>query len=334
LLSALPLIFLVRETSVLGRQLAMPSEIYLTGQALYYAHLVALCVALLVRPDVQRTPREVRAAALEWVMAGVGAAFLLFYFDALPEQHGGHALSLARLIQEWVPGLIALGFALGVVGRPYRQVYGVLAVGLIGGQIIGVVVGWRYAEGPYPLWNPLDVNWMLPYLGLAAAAAPGARGAIWVRAAESSAGDRGRSDLALAALALPPVVDLVTRALGLDPELALARSQLTLLTSATLTLLLALRLDAQEQAPARAEPADTAEAREAAGEPSEPLQLASGAAHELNNPLMAVAGWAELAQHRAGADAEPINELLLSTRRAADAVSRLQKLVRSSGDAS
>jgi signal transduction histidine kinase len=51
-------------------------------------------------------------------------------------------------------------------------------------------------------------------------------------------------------------------------------------------------------------------------------------AHELNNPLMAVAGWAELAVRR-GAPEPELRALVDATARTADAVARLQLLVRS-----
>jgi signal transduction histidine kinase len=109
-----------------------------------------------------------------------------------------------------------------------------------------------------------------------------------------------------------------------QPNLAEARSLLTLLAAAALSLLAALRARESSRLGAPA----TEAAGPSPGEPSEFLQFASGAAHELNNPLMAVAGWAELALRRGG-EAEPLRALLVSTRATADAVERLQRLARS-----
>ena len=59
------------------------------------------------------------------------------------------------------------------------------------------------------------------------------------------------------------------------------------------------------------------------------LQFASGVAHELNNPLMAVAGHAELALKK-GAHEESVGQLAEAARRAAEVVARLQRITDSS----
>ncbi|HEV7500119.1 MAG TPA: ATP-binding protein, partial [Vicinamibacteria bacterium] len=60
---------------------------------------------------------------------------------------------------------------------------------------------------------------------------------------------------------------------------------------------------------------------------SEYVHFATGIAHELNNPLMAVGGWAELAL-RKSEPRESLEALLEATRRATQAVRRLQQLGR------
>ena len=139
------------------------------------------------------------------------------------------------------------------------------------------------------------------------------------------AGDRHRARLAVISLALPPVIDVACRVAGLQPALAGPRTELTLACSSILSLLMALRL-LQEERSSAARAASALSERRAAGEPSGFLQFAAGVAHELNNPLMAVAGWAELAQRRDGPE-PALERVLEATAAAAAAVARLQQLV-------
>jgi signal transduction histidine kinase len=171
------------------------------------------------------------------------------------------------------------------------------------------------------MFGPRDVVWMLPFVGIASAATC-PRGPFW--AGTTHAPGRGRGWLAASALVLPPLLDLSSRALGWQPELAAERSQATLVSVILMSLLLAWRLRA---APAEGlVPGELADGPAARAARTAHLAFASGVAHELNNPLMAVAGWAEVVQERG--DAHPsVGRLLDAARAAADAVGRLQKVV-------
>jgi signal transduction histidine kinase len=176
------------------------------------------------------------------------------------------------------------------------------------------------------VYGPWDLALMLP-LVLIAGAALRPLGAVWARSTRSEARDRRRARLAVLVLAVPPLIDIACRLAGLQPALAGQRTELTLACCAMLSLLVALRVRQASRPPA-ARDAEAAEVRTSVGEPSEYLQFASGVAHELNNPLMAVAGWAELAVRR-GAPEPELRALVDATARTADAVARLQLLVRS-----
>jgi signal transduction histidine kinase len=162
---------------------------------------------------------------------------------------------------------------------------------------------------------------MLPFVGIAAAATC-ARGPFWAGIAHAPG--RGRGWLAASALVLPPLLDLSARALGWQPELAAERSAATLVAVVLMSLLLAWRL---RTAPAEGlTPGELADGPAARAARTAHLAFASGVAHELNNPLMAVAGWAEVVQVRG--EAHPsVARLLEAARSAADAVGRLQKVV-------
>jgi signal transduction histidine kinase len=290
----------------------------------YHTYIVLVCVALQARPDRPRGQREVRTGALEWLMGAIVASFLVLYFVVLPAGDRGYPWIFIYTAQLSVPMVWALVLGLRVRDEPFRRVYQTLAAGFVGSACFGLLRHWL---GIDDLYRWVDVGWVIPFVFMTAAASS-PRGPVWMRSYVSSEADRRRARLIAVAVAFPPLLDLAMRGLWLQPYLADARTALALYTAALLSVLVAVRLHRARQQPVDTSPADLPDARSALGEPSEFLQLASGAAHELNNPLMAVAGWAELALRRGGPE-KPLNELLAATRTAADAVARLQKLARS-----
>jgi hypothetical protein len=292
----------------------------------YYTGVVLVMVALLARPDQPRGPNGARSAVVEWVIAAVGGYFLVIYFAVLPRSDARYPWFLVVTAQEALPGLWALVLALRVKDSPFHGVYRLLAFGLCAGAVASVWPTWLYSQGRYHVYNPWDLAWVLPWIPVAAAAL-GPSGPVWVRSSWSPAGDRRRARLAVLTLAVPPVIDIACRVAGLQPALAGQRTELTLACSSTLSLLMALRLLRAER-PSAARDAAEPSGPAGAGEPSAYLQFAAGVAHELNNPLMTVAGWAELAQRR-GAREPALDRVLDATTAAAAAVARLQQLVRS-----
>jgi signal transduction histidine kinase len=291
----------------------------------YYGWIVLLCVSLLVRPERPRTLQQARWASLEWLIALVLGYFLVLYFAVLPwaaDQRPWYGVLMA---QEMLPALGALALAVRAGPSPFRRVYRTLAAGLVTGALGSVYPNWIYTRGDYQVYSPWEAFWVLPLVGVAAAArlAPAAG---WLRAPWVAAPAPPPSVIALA-VALPPLVDLLARALAVTtPRLAAQRTELALLMAAIVAMVGAARIGSV--APPPPLPAgDADEARVALGEPHPYLQFTSGVAHELNNPLTAVSGWAELSL-RDRADAEPLRELLSATRTAAEAVHQLQRAAR------
>jgi len=304
-----------------------PAILRTVGHMGYYTFVVLVLVALLVRPDRPRAGGNERAATIEWLMA-VGALYsVVFYFLLLPARERPFPWFVIFTVQQLVPALWALVLAVRAERGPFRQVFGLLAGGFGAGALMGVAAHWLYTGRAQENVAPYQAMWMFPLVGLAAASLC-ARGPVWVRAgaAPERRSDRSRARLAVAAVALPPLVDLATRALGIAPQLADARSEMTLVATPLLAILAALRLRLVAAAPPSASfVVDSPEVRAALGVPSECLQFASGVAHELNNPLMAVVGWAELAQRRGG-DAPQVRALMDAAHRAAEVVQRLQQI--------
>jgi signal transduction histidine kinase len=297
------------------------------GQMGYYTFVVLVLVALLVRPDRPRAGGNERAATIERLMAVGALYFVAFYFLLLPARARPFPWLLVFTLQHVVPAAWALALAVRAGRGPFRPVFALLASGFAAAALTGIVAHLRHGGEPPANAAPYHVMWMFPMLGLAAAAlCP--RGPVWVRAvAPERRSDRGRARLAVAAVALPPLVDLAARALGLAPELADTRSEATLVAIPLLAVLAALRLRLVSAAPPPAGgfAVDSPEVRAALGVPSECLQFASGVAHELNNPLMAVVGWAELSLRRDG-DAPAVRQLMDAAHHAAEVVQRLQRI--------
>ena len=245
-------------------------------------------------PTVRARAREMRAAAHQALSLTLCAAFLVAYFVLLAPRVSTRATFLIYSAEDLV--LVLLAFVLaGRVAPPDNAPYLLLAPGLALSAAFALIGNWRYATGRYQPYGPLDVAWMIPYWTLVAAAAS-AR-VPWVSAAEPAAAAR-REGLATAiALVFPPLLDLLAprprsarRRDGPHPPRALhprgARP-------------------ARRPAPARRPSRGRAPCPGARGRPGSPelLRFASGAAHELNNPLMAIVVASELAVARGGPEA-------------------------------
>jgi signal transduction histidine kinase len=296
----------------------------------YYAYVVLLTVALMTRPERPRTLRQARAASIEWLIAFVLGYFLVLYFVMLPGGTAQRPWFIVMVAQEAFPAVGALWLASRAAGSPFRRVYRILAAGFTLGALGSAYPNWLYTTGEHQVYSPWDIAWVLPVMAVAVAART-APASGWLRAPWPSAPIDTAPPLAAAAAAVPPLVDLLARAAGSTPAaLAGPRTWLALGATALLAALAAVRArQATGEGPRASTDAD--EARTALGEPDEYLQFASGVAHELNNPLTAVSGWAELALH-AGGDPAPLNELMDATRKGAEAVLELQRTTRSAGE--
>jgi len=314
---------LMSQLSFLLQALSVPhtSVPVVAGHLGYYGCAVLSLVALMVRPHRPRTSRVATTAAVEWIMALAGFYFLLFYFVMVPAGVRARAGIAVFSLQEALPAAAAVVLALNTREAPFRNVYRALAAGFGGALLLNALGNWLGPRGGAWIFGPRDAVWMLPFVGIAAAAAC-PRGPFWAGA--TPAPGRGRGWLAASALVLAPVLDLSARAIGWQPELAAERSQATLVAVILMSLLLAWRL---REAPADGlAPGELADGPAARAARTAHLAFASGVSHELNNPLMAVAGWAEVVQHRG--EAHPsVGRLLDAARAAADAVGRLQKVV-------
>jgi signal transduction histidine kinase len=286
----------------------------------YRGAFVLLAAGLLARPDRPREARCVREAAHQALSLVLGVAFLMAYLGLLAPRPSTGAVFLLFSAEDI--GLALLAFVLaGRVAPPDNTPYRLLAMGLALAAVLAVPGNWRYATGRYEPYGPLDLAWIIPSWALVAAAAS-AR-VPWVSATQPRRAS-SRGPLAAAALAFPPLVDLLARVVGL-PGAESARTLLALSALAVLALIggFRLRTDSRERALTPPEPAP------GSGSP-ELLLLASGAAHELNNPLMAVVVASELAVARGGPE-PPLRALQEAVHQAAASVRRFQLVASDQG---
>jgi His Kinase A (phospho-acceptor) domain len=307
----------------LAQALRLPraAALMLPGHLALYAFFALSLVAFSARPDRPRSSRLADTAAIEWMMALSGFYFLIFFFGGVPAPGDRSGWQIVFTLQEALPAAAAMWLAAMTREAPFQRVYALLALGYGGALLWGAIGNWTGGRFANALYGPRDAVWMLPFVGMAAAACC-ARAPFVVGAAPAPG--RGRGWLAASALVLPPLLDLSMRAAGVDAAHANERSLVTLTAVVVMSSLLALRL--------RTAPRDTLAAAELPGGPgaraarTAHLAFASGVAHELNNPLMAVAGWAEVVHDR-GEGGPAVLRLLEASRAASDAVAQLQKVV-------
>jgi signal transduction histidine kinase len=292
------------------------------GHTGHYTFSVLVAVSVFVCPHRPLGAGRLRAAIVEWTMIAVVASFLVFRFLAAPLGEGSSSWFWIFAVQQCA---LAAGFAIlaGTVrSPPFAIPYRILAAGLTLSAAAGILPNWRQTGGHYAAYSVANLDSVLALLALAAAAAA-ERGRAWMPGREDAETSWRRGWVMPAAVMLPLVVDVVARLVHPYPAvLAEARFEVALAATGVLLALTAIRV--RGVSPARFGDAD---APPSTAGSSEYVHFATGIAHELNNPLMAVGGWAELAL-RKSEPRESLEALLAATQRAAQSVRRLQQLGR------
>ena len=296
-----------------------PSERVLArvlGLLAYHGTYVLLVVGLLAASESRRAASaELRKASLEWLLIALGGAFVVSYFILLPAGASPWPWFLLHSAESMLPTVLILRRAL-LAREPHRSSFGILALGFGFGALIDLRANWLYVMRGYEPYSLIDLAWMVPFWSVAAAARIHTDAPWLVQTPKTSAVGR-RTRFATVAVMAPPLIDLGARALRFPGD-ADARSVLALAASALLALLVGLRLREGVREGGR----PPAVPQRDDGSP-ELRRLASGTAHELNNPLMAVVVAAELALARGGAEA-PLRALQQAVHDAAAAVRRFQ----------
>jgi signal transduction histidine kinase len=276
-----------------------------------HASFGLLVVGLLLRPDRSRPSIDARDGLLLATVLAFLPAYAVLLFP-----RGSNPVLLIRAMEDVLPALLSLRLA-RAAASPWGMAYGRMALGLGLGALLAIPARASYFARGRDSLEPIDVAWILPLWGVFAAAAV-RTAESWLAAGPGEPADGGNR-IAAAAVAVPGFVEVLARGLRLPGDVE-ARTILVLATASALALFVGLRL--RRSTRERAHP--VFEEGRAEGSP-ELMRLASGTAHELNNPFMAVALAAELAVARGG-DEPPLRALQQSVHDAAAAVRRFQLL--------
>jgi signal transduction histidine kinase/CheY-like chemotaxis protein len=303
---------------------------------IFFLSSIPLAAALYGRPDRDRPRWLFDIVLLDIVLIALFAVFTYAYFAlTVAVTDGPEDVYNANLTQLFNARnlLLALWAAhvwFTATSPAWRRVLGIYAAGLALAFAGGLGYDAIEAFGSYTAGTVSDLAWMLPYGALCLAAARAYDDCLFepTEAAPPLARLPVVSLIAVALLILIPTVDEVSRRLfDVSPAAQDLRTRLALAMMIPFGVVVFVReflsrralLAAGTQLVATKEQLAQKEKLAAVG------QLVSGVAHELNNPLQGVLGYAELLSmtHRDAPAAEELNAIRENANRAAGIVRNL-----------
>jgi signal transduction histidine kinase/ActR/RegA family two-component response regulator len=303
---------------------------------IFFLASIPLAAALYGRPERDRPRWLFDIVMLDIVLIALFAIFTYVYFVVSLTATGGpeelYNRNLTQLFN--VRSFLLAAWAVEVwytaTSSSWRQVLGLYAVGLSLSFAGGLVYDVTDAYGSYAVGGLSDLAWMLPYAVLSLAAAQAYDERLFVPLEHEPAPARLPvvSLIAIALLVLIPTIDEVSRSfLDVAPVTQELRTRLALGMMIPFGVVVFVReflsrralLRAGQQLVATREELAQKEKLAAVG------QLVSGVAHELNNPLQGVLGYAELMalSHRTSPEAEELKAIRENANRAAGIIRNL-----------
>jgi signal transduction histidine kinase/CheY-like chemotaxis protein len=301
---------------------------------IFFLASLPLAAALYGRPERNRPRWLFDILRLDIVLIALFATFTYFYFVmSLVVTDGPEEVYNANLTQLFnVKNLVLTAWAAQVwytaSSHAWRRVLGLYAVGLMLMFAGGLVHDAVDVLGSYSVGSFWDLTWMLPYVVLGLAAAQAYDDQLFATGEEASLARLPVVSLiAIALLVLIPTIDEVSRRLFEVSEVTQTlRTRIALGMMIPFGIVVFLReflsrralLRAGQQLVSTREELAHKEKLAAVG------QLVSGVAHELNNPLQGVLGYAELmALSDRGAESSELKAIRENANRAAAIVRNL-----------